>query len=155
MTDFTRRLSHYEGVRRHLLELLADLPAEKALHIPPGETNHIHWHLGHLLHIQCSFLFTRCGLPSPLPRGFRDYFARGTSPETHDSLTPDWDELRMLARRHSVDLPARHGEKSELPLTRPFALMHVRAATVGEALSLLLVHEGEHLSRIRGLIAKA
>jgi uncharacterized damage-inducible protein DinB len=153
MLAFTRLLADYEGIRLQLLDSLAGLSEEKARRIPPGGKNHVHWHVGHLLHMQCSFLYTRCGLVSPLPRGFRDYFGRGTSAESHDSLTPDWDELLKLARRHSTDLAAKHGEKFSLPLGRPFALMNVRAVTVGEAMTLLLVHEGEHRARIHNLLA--
>lgn len=153
MTSFNRLLADYEGVRRHLLDAVADAPAEKALRIPPGEKSNAHWNLGHLLHVQCSFFYTRCGLEYPLPRGFREAFARGTSPAAHDSLTADWDEVRRLARLHSTGLAAAHGHKENLPLARPFELMNVRVLTVGEAMSLLLVHEGEHRARILRLLA--
>lgn len=146
-------LSDLEGVRRFLLDKLVPVPEREALAIPPGGRNHLHWHLGHLLYVQSSALYVRAGDPSPIPKSFRGYFGYGTSPAAYDSLVPDWDELLGRAREFSRDLPGRHAPRAGKPLRKPIELMNITARTVGEAVPFLLVHEGDHLSRVKLILS--
>lgn len=150
---YAKLLTDLEGVRRFLLDMLAEVPERDARRILPGFRNHLHWHLGHLLYVQGSVLFARAGDPAPVPKSFRAYFGYGTSPAGYDSLAPDWDELLGRARAMSRDLPGSQGPRVGTPLRRPFKLMNISVATVGEAIPFLLVHEGDHLSRVKSILA--
>jgi len=150
---YTKLLADLEGVRRFLLDKLRPVTERDARRILPGFRNHLHWHLGHLLYVQGSVLFARAGEPAPVPKSYREYFGYGTSPAGYDSLAPDWGELLGRAREMSRDLPARLGPRTGAPLRRPFELMNIAVATVGEAVPFLLVHEGDHLSRAKQILA--
>lgn len=146
-------LTDLEGVRRFLLEKLAPISSKQALIIPPGFKNHLHWHLGHLLYVQSSALYVRAGDPTPIPKSYRDYFGFGTAPAVYDSLVPDWDELMAVAAEFSRDLVGKHGHRTGKPLIKPLKLMNIAAGTVGEAVPFLLVHEGDHLCRVKQFLA--
>jgi hypothetical protein len=146
-------LADLEGVRRFLLEKVSDVSERDARVIPPGFRNHLHWHLGHLLYVQSSALYVRAGDPPPVPKAYREYFGNGTTPAGYDSLVPDWDEVLGRARDLSRGLVAKHGGRCAKPLKRPLGLMNIPAATVGEAIPFLLVHEGDHLCRVKQILA--
>ena len=146
-------LTDLEGVRRFLLEKLAPVSAKQAQVIAPGFRNHLHWHLGHLLYVQSSALYVRAGDPSPIPKSYREYFGFGTAPATYDSLVPDWDDLMGMAKEMSGDLAGKHGPRAGKPLKKPIKLMNIAAGTVGESVSFLLVHEGDHFSRIKHILS--
>jgi hypothetical protein len=146
-------LADLEGARRFLLERIADVSEREARVIPPGFKNHLHWHLGHLLYVQSSALYIRAGDPSPIPKAYRDYFGNGTTPAGYDSLVPDWDEIKARARDLSADLVAKHESRCPKPLKKPLKLMYIHAGTVGEAIPFLLVHEGDHLCRVKQILA--
>lgn len=150
---YAKLLADLEGVRGFLLGRVADVPPADARVIPPGSRNHLHWHLGHLLYVQSSALYVRAGDPSPLPKSYRDYFGNGTTPARYDSLVPDWDEILARARDLSAGLVAKHESRCGKPLKRPLQLMNIPAATVGEAVPFLLVHEGDHLCRVKQILA--
>lgn len=150
---YAKLLADLEGARRFLLEKIADVSEADAGVIPPGFKNHLHWHLGHLLYVQSSALYIRAGDPSPIPKAYRDYFGNGTTPAGYDSLVPDWDEILARARDLSTGLVAKHESRCMRPLKRPLKLMHIPAATVGEAVPFLLVHEGDHLCRVKQILA--
>lgn len=149
----SKLLTDLEGVRRFLLERLAPVSEREASIIPPGFRNHLHWHLGHLLYVQSSALYVRAGDPPPVPKSFREYFGNGTTPAGYDSLVPDWDELLGRAREMSRDLVGKHAHRAARPLKKPLKLMYIAAGTVAEALPFLLVHEGDHLGRIKQITA--
>ncbi len=151
---YAKLLEDYEGLRRFILEKLAPVSAKEAVAVPPGHRNHLHWHLGHMLYVQGSALHARAGDPAPVPRSFRPYFGFGTGPGSYDSLVPDWDDLLDLARAMSTGLAALHVPRAGKPLLKPIRLMHISAGTVGEAIPFLLVHEGDHLSRIKQMTAR-
>jgi hypothetical protein len=146
-------LQDLEGVRRFTLDRLDPVPASQAMTVIPGFRNHLHWHLGHLLYVMGSALYVRAGDPAPVPKSYRDYFGNGTAPEGYDSLVPDWDELLARAREMSCDLVGKHAHRARQPLLKPLKLMNIPARTVGEAVPFLLVHEGDHLSRIKQITA--
>jgi hypothetical protein len=146
-------LQDLEGVRRFTLDRLEPVTASQAMAVMPGCRNHLHWHLGHLLYVMGSALYVRAGEPAPVPKSYRDYFGNGTEPEGYDSLVPDWDELLARAREMSRDLVAKHAHRAGQPLVKPLRLMNIPARTVAEAIPFLLVHEGDHLSRIKQITA--
>lgn len=146
-------LADLEGARRFLLEKISGATETEARVIPPGFKNHLHWHLGHLLYVQSSALYIRAGDPSPIPKSYRDYFGNGTTPAGYDSLVPDWDELLKRAGEMSRDLPGKHAARAGKALRKPLKLMNIAAGTVGEAVPFLLVHEGDHLCRVKQILA--
>ena len=148
----SKLLADLEGARRFLLGKVAEVSEKDARAIPPGFRNHLHWHLGHLLYVQSAALYIRAGDPSPIPKAYRDYFGNGTTPAGYDSLVPDWDEILGRARDFSAGLVAKHESRCHKPLKRPLKLMNIAAGTVGEAVPFLLVHEGDHLCRVKQIL---
>jgi hypothetical protein len=53
----------------------------------------------------------------------------------------------------SSGLVAKHAHRGDMPLVKPLKLMNISARTVGEAVPFLLVHEGDHLSRVKQITA--
>lgn len=146
---YAKLLTDLEGLRGFILAKLEPVSARDALRVLPGARNHLHWHLGHMLYVQGSALHARAGDEAPVPKSFRPYFSFGTSPADYDSLVPDWDELLARAKSMSRGLVDLHAPRAAMPLLKPIRLMGISAATVGEAIPFLLVHEGDHLSRIK------
>lgn len=144
-------LRDFTDVRAFSLKFLANLSEKEALKIPAGSSNCLHWHLGHLLYTQGITLYAWCGLPSPFPRRFEEYFGRGTSPKGYDSLMPDWDSLLALGVKHLRSLPGEVSGRLHQPLDKTYKLMNISMATVGETLPFLLAHEGEHIAHIKRL----
>src|SRR6187402_3046359 len=109
----------FTDVRAFSLKFLANMSEKEGLKVPAGSNNCLHWHLGHLLYTQGTTLYEWCGLPSPFPRRFKEYFGLGTSPKGYDSLIPDWDSLLALGARHLRSLPGEVSGRLHLPLVKP------------------------------------
>ena len=152
---FATLLRDFTDLRAFNLKFLANLNEDEALQVPAPFRNSLHWQLGHLLFTQGITLYDWCGVASPIPKGFQDYFGLGTSPEDYDSLVPDWDELLALAalqvRALPRDVAGRLQEPLRHPLRKPYKLMNITMTTAGETLPFLLAHEGEHLAHIKRL----
>lgn len=156
-----RILAMLEGVRRHRLAQLEDLGETEATTMPPGFRNHIHWHIGHILHVQLAHWYIRRGLPLP-PEAqgidFKRYFRDGKSPLDYDAEVPTFARLLELYRAFSLDLAARYGDFLEAPMTEGFKYLGMDFRTVSDDLYLLLYHDGEHgpmLDRLLRAIGKA
>ena len=149
--SFQTLLRDFSDLRAFSLKFLVNLSAEEAAQQPPGFSNTLHWHLGHLLYTQGTTLYEWCGVPSPFPGGFKAYFGLGTGPDDFDSLMPDWDQLLGLARTHVRTLPDQVAGRLHLPLAQPRKLMNISMATAADTLPFLIAHEGEHLAHIKRL----
>lgn len=147
-----------EGIRKEVLDRISDLSEEEALRVPPGHRNCVHWHIGHILHVQLAHWYVRRGEALPVDPGFRKYFAEGRSPADYDAGTPAFARLLDLYREYSFDLIRKFGDILQAPLTRPFDFVHNHFATVEDDLYLLIYHEGEHgplLTRLLRALGKA
>ncbi len=147
-------IADYESLRAFILKLLAPVEAKHALVVPAGHSNHLHWHIGHMLFAQAGALYLWSGAPAPYGKGWMAYFGQGTGPKSYDSLVPDWDELLAVMRKHSVGLAETVGPRLSAPLGRPQNFMNIPMATVGETFPFLMAHEGEHIAHIKSLRKK-
>ena len=148
---FSTLLRDFSDLRAFALKFMRTMESEEAVQVPEGFKNSLHWQLGHLLFTQGVTLFEWCGLPSPCPRGFGQYFGLGSSPKDYDPLVPDWEELLALARMHVRTFPEQVSGRLQQPLLLPRRLMNIPMATAGDTLPFLLAHEGEHLAHIKRL----
>lgn len=142
-----RILAMLEGIRRHRLKQFAALSESEAFHMPPGFRNNIHWHVGHLLHVQLAHWYVRRGLPLPeqaQPIDFKRYFRDGKSPADYDDDTPTFADLLALFRDYSEDLMGKYGDFLEAPMTQGFDYLGMEFKSLADDLYLLVYHEGEH-----------
>ncbi len=133
-----------EGIRKSMLERVSGLTEAEALTIPEGHRNNVHWHIGHMLHVQLAHWYVRRGVPLPVDPGFRKYFADGRSPADYDAGAPSFAMLMGIYREYSFDLVRKFGDILEAPLAKPFDYVNTHFATVADDLFLMIYHEGEH-----------
>lgn len=152
-TPCTRKaVSLLEGIRKDVLDRIGNLSEEEALRIPEGFRNCVHWHIGHMLHVQLAHWFVRRGEALPIDLGFRKYFRDGSSPADYDAATPSFAKLLETYREYSFGILEKFGPFLEAPMTKPFEYMNSHFATVADDLHLLIFHEGEHSPMINRLI---
>lgn len=145
-------LTVLEGVRKDVHGRILALSEEEAMRMPEGFRNSIHWHIGHLLHVQLAHWFVRRGLPLPVDLGFRRYFREGMSPLDYDDLVPTFATLLECHREYSFDLQRKFGSILEAPLSEPFDYLNSRFVSIQDDLHLLVFHEGEHYPMIKRLL---
>ena len=80
MSDLQRRMKRFELLRTANIKAIESVPIEKTEIIPPGLRNHIHWQAGHLVVVQMSLAYRRCGLQMPLTSNLSKAFGKGSSP---------------------------------------------------------------------------
>lgn len=147
-----------EGIRKNVLARVAGLTEEEALRVPEGHRNCVHWHIGHMLHVQLAHWYVRRGEALPVDVGFRKYFADGRSPADYDADTPAFARLLEIYREYSFGLAGKFGAFLEAPMTKPFDYVNTRFETVADDLYLLIYHEGEHgplVTRLLRALGKA
>jgi hypothetical protein len=131
------------AIRGYTLEHVTDLDEAKQLKTPDGLTNNVIWNLGHTLVVQCQLSYLACGKSSPLPDGYSELFAPGTSPKDWKTQ-PDCAEViehsKTLNKKIAEDLAAgAFADYPGVPLTKQYKL-----DTIEEALNFHIVHEGMH-----------
>ena len=145
-------VSLLEGVRKQVLTQIQDLNEDEARLVPEGFRNSVHWHIGHMLHVQLAHWYVRRGEALPVDLGFRKFFRDGSSPENYDADTPTFARLLETYREYSFGLAEKFGSILELPLTQPFDYHNSRFNTVSDDLYLLIYHEGEHYPMVSRLL---
>jgi hypothetical protein len=153
-----KAISILEGIRKDVLARVGGLSEEEALRVPEGHRNCVHWHIGHMLHVQLAHWYVRRGLPLPVDPGFRKYFADGRSPADYDADVPTFARLLGIYREYSFDLVRKYGGFLEEPMVKPFDYVNNHFATVADDLFLLIYHEGEHgplVTRLLRALGKA
>jgi hypothetical protein len=153
-----KAVSLLEGIRKDVLDRISGLSEAEALRVPEGHRNCVHWHIGHMLHVQLAHWYVRRGEPLPVDVGFRKYFADGRSPADYDEGIPTFAQLLGIYQEYSSELIRKFGSFLEAPLTKPFDYVHNHFATVDDDLFLLIFHEGEHgplVTRLLRALGKA
>jgi hypothetical protein len=145
-------LSLLEGIRKDVWSRVETLTEEQALRVPEGFRNCVHWHIGHILHVQLAHWYVRRGQPLPIDLGFRTYFRDGKSPLDYDGATPAFARLLETYQEYSFGLARKFGDLLEERLTQPFDYLNSHFATVADDLQLLVYHEGEHHPMIERLL---
>ncbi len=145
-------VSLLEGIRKQVLGHIQGLTEAQALLVPDGFRNSVHWHIGHMLHVQLAHWYVRRGEALPVDLGFRKYFRDGSSPENYDADTPTFTQVMDVYRNYSFDIVAKYGSILEAPLTQEFDYMNSHFSTVADDLYLLIYHEGEHYPMVQRLL---
>ena len=120
--------------------------------IPHGLRNNIYWQAGHIVTVQASLLYRRCGVEPPLGEIWFASFGKATSPEDFTSKTPSFAEVReqltAMIERTRTDLPKLADLKYVEPITVTGSeTLH----TFIEALNFLSMHEVLHLGSINSM----
>jgi hypothetical protein len=147
-----KAVSLLEGIRKDALSRIQNLTEEEALRVPEGFRNCVHWHIGHMLHVQLAHWYVRRGQALPVDPGFRKYFRDGSSPADYDDRIPAFSRLLDIYREYSFGLAEKFTSILEAPLTQPFDYMNSHFATVSDDLHLLVYHEGEHYPMVSRLL---
>lgn len=140
------RFSRFRAANAAVLEKLDEAHCEI---IPRGLRNNLRWQAGHLVTVQASLLYLRCGVEPPLARVWFDSFAKGTSPVNWTSDTPSFAEtlsqLKAMVERTHRDLP----KLTDLRYGEPITVTGSETLTnFVDALSFLALHEALHLGTI-------
>jgi DinB superfamily len=150
-----RILAMLEGIRRQALKTLSTLQEDEAFFIPKDLRNNLHWHVGHILHVQLAHWYVRRGEPLPASASavdFKRYFRDGKSPADYDSATPTFATLLELYRAFSLDLATHYGHFLEAPMTTGFTYLGMEFKTLADDLYLLVYHEGEHAPMMQRIL---
>ncbi len=139
-----KTVSLLEGIRKSVLGKIEALNETEAFFIPAGFRNSIHWHIGHMLHVQLAHWYIRRGEKLPLSFELRKYFKDGSSPEDYDASVPSFAQLLGTYKEYSFNLVEKFGSFLEEPMIEPFDFMNSHFGTVADDLQLLIYHEGEH-----------
>ena len=145
-------VSLLEGIRKDVLSKVEGLTEQEALFVPEGFRNCVHWHIGHMLHVQLAHWYVRRGESLPIDLGFKKYFRDGSSPENYDSETPPFAVVLSAYRKYSFGLELQFSDLLEAPLSQPFEYLNSHFATVSDDLHLLIYHEGEHYPMVLRLL---
>ena len=136
-------------IRRYVLRLVDGLSGDDLRTVPPGEPNHILWHLGHLAVTQQLLTYGLAGLPVRAPEALVAQCRKGTSPMGWTGGGPDPDEVKCLLlslpEQFERDLAsgAFGGSFREYPTSTGVTLRSLE-----EAARFNLFHEGLHARSI-------
>jgi len=142
----------FARLRRSVLSRIDEVPETSRSTIPSGLKNNLHWQSGHLLTVQMSLLYKRCGEPVPIGEEFFTSFGKGTSPAAWTDATPSFQTVRSLLESSLTDLEndlERMAEKKY-----PTVITVSTGDEIGsfaEALRFLPVHEALHLGVITAM----
>ncbi|MBD3404419.1 hypothetical protein GF420_16125 [candidate division GN15 bacterium] len=149
MIEIARAFDRFARFRHLCMESLDAAPAEIKETIAPGLRNNLHWQAGHLVVVQASLLYRRCGLEPPLGLEWFDSFGKGTSPANWSDTTPSYDRarerLQALIDTTRADLDRLADRKYPETIT---VTGGDRLSSFAEALEFLSVHEALHLGNI-------
>lgn len=142
-------LGLFADVRKQILDVLRELPADKWSVIPPGFRNNLHWQAGHLLTITDELIFQFSGAGSRIPVEYKAWFATGTDPSGWRTEPPGTDVLlRRLEEQMEAICKAFDGKLAH-PVADPDNFL--QASTAGELFHVLIAHESTHLGMIQAM----
>lgn len=144
-------LSQFRLVRAITLNAMDGLTEELADLQPPGYSNTMRWHFGHILTVQETIFTHFAGDPPQLDEMILRLFANGTSPAKWTAVPPALPELHRLLENQVDHLCRDYGDRLDEPALKPFRRLGHQMDTLGEMLAFSLHHEGIHLGYIAGL----
>lgn len=141
-----KQLEIVRGIRKFLLQQVADFDVQQLNQVPPGFNNNIIWNIGHLISVQQNLCYVRSGLRPVVDQAIIDRYLPGTKPEgfvnasgidvlkkllieTIDRFESDLGKGVFATYTPSVMIPKVYG--FEVP-------------DVSSAVEYLLYHEGLH-----------
>ena len=139
---------------RQLIETVTrPYDAAELVRIPPGFSNHLLWHVGHLVVTQQLLCYKIAGVPMAIDEALVDPFRKGSSPLdwADDYTPPSYDELIVLLH----DMAARLRTDYDAGLFTGYNPYKTSAGVQLESIEDAIVfnnyHEGIHLGYILGL----
>lgn len=143
-------LQQFAFVREKTLLELEGITEEDANRIPDGFQNSIRWHAGHIYFVSERLGIELAGQPARGMDGFAEWFAHGTKPANWDTNPPILKELiiqlRTQPERVQLALNGRLNDAAVKPYTNSSGL---KMETIGELVSCMLYHEGQHFQAIK------
>lgn len=144
-------LKQFEIVRGSTLQLAQDITEENADLVPNGLPNSLRWQLGHVYSSVEGLLFGSAGESVQLPEGFGELFGYGTKPSDWKGNVPKIEELVSLLSEQAGRVKETFAGRLDERLGKPFQLGPLQFDTIGELLSFISIHEGEHHGRVKAL----
>lgn len=148
---YERETQLYAYMHASGLRLLDDVEAGDMCQQPHGMPNHPAWQLGHLT-VAATRMLRRLGQETPLPDGWEELFAPGSTPQEKAALYPGKSELvqawgvaheRLTQAAHAVDAEA-------LAKPNPVDFLAKDLPTTGDLLShVLTTHEAMHVGQLQ------
>ncbi len=83
----------HQQTRKNILELIAGMPEEKLLQIPPGFHNNLLWNAGHVIVVQQLLCYRAAGAPPLVSEEFIKNFRKDSSPADW-SAVPDVQSIK-------------------------------------------------------------
>jgi len=140
-------ISQFEFTHNGFMDEIKDLDEKQLETYPDGFNNTIHWHIGHVLTINETFLFGFPDNTEHLPESYNDLFGYGTKPADWPNDVPSVDKLKEQLNSQLERIKQIPAEKFEEKL--PESIMG--AQTYGELAAVAAIHEGNHTGRVNGM----
>ncbi len=136
-----------EAYREETLQLIEAVAEEMADQIPSGFRNNIRWNLGHIYLDQYLWIQHLTKEQQPIPDGFKEWFAYGTSPEDWKTAPPSLEALKEFLTDQPKQIRASYGER----LDEEFPATEMGMHTIEQVLIRTIFHEGLHLEAIKAI----
>lgn len=152
LPDLNATFEQFARLRRAAIDLIDTVPADCRTTIPDGLRNNLHWQAGHILTVQASLLYRRCGAPSPVSEDYYSTFGKGTSPADWGGQAPAFETVRamldMSLDQLKTDIPSMADLKYPETIT---VSTGDKLSSFADALRFLPVHEAIHLGVITAM----
>ena len=133
-------------VRQKNIEVIKSIPVKLLTVIPDGFSNNIYWQAGHILTVQDSLIYRRCGLDMHLDQSYLTYFAKGTSPKDFDAGIPAIEMLFQQSERTLNQLKTDLDRFARIPYPEPVEVSFgLTLNSFSDAVCALPFHEAYHL----------
>ncbi|GAB4074668.1 DinB family protein [Barrientosiimonas marina] len=139
--------SQFETTHNGFMGEIKDLDEATLDTQPEGFNNTIHWHIGHVLTISESLLFSFPDNTDHLPKHYHDLFSNGTKPADWPEDVPSVDELK----EQLADQLERIKQIPEEKLSEKLPQAVLGAQTYGELITVAAFHEGNHAGRVNAM----
>ena len=136
--------------RQHLLDFTSDLSVDQLNKIPEGFNNNIAWNLAHLLASQQGVCYMRAGLPVVINAEYFEKYKPGTKPETVIDNN-EIEDIKSLFLSVISQLETDYKDnlfKNYTPWVNRYG---IEMASIDDAISFIIFHEGLHLGYIMAL----
>ena len=136
--------------RQHLLDFISDLSVDQLNKIPEGFNNNIAWNLAHLLASQQGVCYMRAGLPPVINTEYFEKYKPGTKPETVIDNN-EIEDIKTLFLSVISQLETDYKDnlfKNYTPWVNRYG---IEMASIDDAISFIIFHEGLHLGYIMAL----
>jgi len=136
--------------RNFLLDSIKELTVQQLNKVPPGFSNNIIWHLGHLIAAQQGICYVRAGLKPFTEQTFIDTYKPGTKPEEVVGIEQIEKIEELLFS--SVDIFKEDYEKRLWPVYAAWTTRSgIEIKSIEDAIEFLHFHEGLHSGYIMAM----